>query len=435
MKFFYADSLDLVDPQFDFEREKSRNPKRIPQRDDVYAHELMAPARPYDGILVSKALFRAGGGSVATGKYSQAQRKRFEREGAPKFLRFPKNGRQDPEQHPVMGDCGAFAYRNEHEPPYTIDELVDFYEDGRFSLGISLDHMVLDYDKALDHPHGAQGALPFATDDHQTRQQEANRRRDLSLSNAAEFIERCRSWKVGFEPLGAAHGWSPASYRDSVKRLVAMGYDYIAVGGLVPRKNPDIAEILSAINDETRGKVRLHLLGVVRPPLYGLMRQCGVASFDSSSPVWKAFKDARHNYYAEPEAFTAVRIPQSDQGVPMRRIREGVIDQAEAIAAERHALEMFRAYGRKDASLAATLDALRAYDVLLGTGRKTATPWARIEQTLADRPWDKCACPICSDLGIDVVLFRGANRNRRRGFHNLWRTQHHLETWRQEVTS
>ena len=124
MKFFYADSLDLVDPVFDFEAEKSRNPKRVPQRDDVYAHELMEGERPYDGLLVSKALFRVGGGSVATGKYSQAQRKRFEREGAPRFLRFPKAGRPDPERFPILGDCGAFAYIEEPEPPLDVDELI-----------------------------------------------------------------------------------------------------------------------------------------------------------------------------------------------------------------------------------------------------------------------------------------------------------------------
>ena len=60
MKFFYADSLDLVDPVFDFEAEKSRNPKRVPQRDDVYAHELMEGERPYDGLLVSKAIWQDG---------------------------------------------------------------------------------------------------------------------------------------------------------------------------------------------------------------------------------------------------------------------------------------------------------------------------------------------------------------------------------------
>ncbi|QWC20740.1 queuine tRNA-ribosyltransferase tRNA-guanine transglycosylase [Halorubrum sp. 2020YC2] len=42
-------------------------------------------------------------------------------------------------------------------------------------------------------------------------------------------------------------------------------------------------------------------------------------------------------------------------------------------------------------------------------------------ETLRSRPWDRCDCPICEDLGIEVAIFRGNNRNRRRGFHNTYR--------------
>lgn len=39
-------------------------------------------------------------------------------------------------------------------------------------------------------------------------------------------------------------------------------------------------------------------------------------------------------------------------------------------------------------------------------------------QTLSERPWEKCNCPICEEHGIEVCIFRGNDRNRRRGFHN-----------------
>ena len=39
-------------------------------------------------------------------------------------------------------------------------------------------------------------------------------------------------------------------------------------------------------------------------------------------------------------------------------------------------------------------------------------------RTLSDRPWEQCDCPICTEHGIEVCIFRGNNRNRRRGFHN-----------------
>ncbi|WP_302081056.1 queuine tRNA-ribosyltransferase tRNA-guanine transglycosylase [Salinibaculum rarum] len=40
---------------------------------------------------------------------------------------------------------------------------------------------------------------------------------------------------------------------------------------------------------------------------------------------------------------------------------------------------------------------------------------------LRDRAWEDCSCPVCTSLGIDVAIFRGNNRNRRRGFHNTRR--------------
>lgn len=39
--------------------------------------------------------------------------------------------------------------------------------------------------------------------------------------------------------------------------------------------------------------------------------------------------------------------------------------------------------------------------------------------TLRAEPWRDCNCPICKELGIEVIIFRGNNRNRRRGFHNM----------------
>jgi len=42
-------------------------------------------------------------------------------------------------------------------------------------------------------------------------------------------------------------------------------------------------------------------------------------------------------------------------------------------------------------------------------------------KTLRSQPWDRCDCPICENLGIEVAIFRGNNRNRRRGFHNTYR--------------
>ncbi|MNE91357.1 hypothetical protein D3C80_1889590 [compost metagenome] len=43
----------------------------------------------------------------------------------------------------------------------------------------------------------------------------------------------------------------------------------------------------------------------------------------------------------------------------------------------------------------------------------------RYRTTLADKPWRRCGCRICKDVGIEVMIFRASNRNKRRGIHNL----------------
>jgi hypothetical protein len=39
-------------------------------------------------------------------------------------------------------------------------------------------------------------------------------------------------------------------------------------------------------------------------------------------------------------------------------------------------------------------------------------------KVLNDKPWKHCSCSICKKVGVEVIIFRGNNRNRRRGFHN-----------------
>ena len=44
---------------------------------------------------------------------------------------------------------------------------------------------------------------------------------------------------------------------------------------------------------------------------------------------------------------------------------------------------------------------------------------SRYLRTLTDRPWKQCSCPICKALSVEVIIFRGSNRNKRRGIHNM----------------
>src|SRR5687768_13605762 len=125
MQFYFPDSQDQVSPFFDFTSEE-HPVHRVRQRDDQYAHEALRSV-PYNGILISKAIVDGKGGGA--GHYTMANKQRIYRLGAHRFFRADtKGGRL-----PIMGDCGAFTYANEPEPPYTVGEVVDFYQ------GIGLD--------------------------------------------------------------------------------------------------------------------------------------------------------------------------------------------------------------------------------------------------------------------------------------------------------
>jgi hypothetical protein len=398
MRFFFPDSQDFVDPSFDFETEE-RSALRTRHRDDEYAHEVFA-SPPFDGLLVSKSMVD---GFAETGsRYSIAQRHRLLRVGAPDFFRVPPGSPLR-----IMGDCGAFTYVRERTPPYSVDEVLQFYVDCQFDLGISVDHVILEYDERWDH------LLPgFDVPD------EFHFRREVTIRLAGEFFQKHKEARMRFEPLGVAQGWSPGSYADSVRRLQGIGYKYIAVGGLVPLKTKDILACLRAIDAVRQPDTRLHLLGITRTDQVESFASYGAVSFDSTSPLRQAFKDDRDNYYTLDRTYTAIRIPQVE-GNPrlQRRIRSGQISHDAARRLEQECLAVLKAFDARKASLEHLLDVLHQYEELYDPGADRRLVY---RETLEAEAWKHCLCEVCRALGYHVILFRGAERNRRRGFHNLW---------------
>src|ERR1035438_352210 len=401
MQFYLPDAQDLVDPSFDFVREE-RSIDRMRQRTDAYAHELFTRP-PYDGMLVSKGIVKT--------RYTLAQQQRLLRLGVHKFLRLDDSPRT--KNMPVMGDCGAFAYRDDPVPPYTVSEVVQFYEQAGFTYGISLDHVILAFRPDWD--------LARAKKD--TEAKKAHSRRELTLTLAAEFFKE--SCHCSFTPMGVAQGWSPKSYSDSVSKLQRMGYTYIAIGGLVPLKTAEVLQILEETSKIKKPKTKFHLLGITRLESIFEFARYGVVSFDSTAPLLQAFKSEKDNYHANGESFIALRIPQVDGNPKLKaRILAGEIDQTSAIKLERGSLATLRDYAGGKVSMKRALSALMAYAVLYdealdGKQEKIDARETQYRHTLEARPWDACPCSICKSIGHEVIIFRGAERNRRRGFHNI----------------
>ena len=406
MDFFFPDSQDQIDPSYDFERESS-SLDRVRQRDDRYAHEVISPA-PYTGILLSKALVDGPGS-----KYTFAQRHRLYRLGVRRFFRLDAGSGP---RLATLGDCGAFNYVREEKPPYSVEEVIDFYEECGFDYGISVDHVILGY-------------IPDATDvvrPLREAPQEWTDRQELTLEYADAFLRRHRAINANVTPLGVAQGWSPTSYAHAVQVLQQIGYSFIALGGMVPLKTAEIEACLRAIEDVRHPETHFHLLGITRTELVKHYERYGVSSFDSTSPFRQAFKDDRDNFYSPDRKYVAVRVMQIDANHRLKqRVLAGHLDQNKGRALEQACLQTLAAYDRDECPIEAPLEALAAYEAFLEDPERRSSlrgPDREAEywRTLHDRPWRDCSCAICREAGINVVIFRGTERNKRRGFHNLF---------------
>lgn len=383
MRYFLPDSRDTIDPTFDFETE-TRSPDRL-TRDDLYCHEALAD-RPCDGILLSYAAVRGG-------VYPAAARRRLLRSGVREFFRAPP-------WMTFMGDPGAFSYVGEAEPPVTVDDVAEFYGAVGIDLGLSVDHIVEGYSDS-DGLFGAPDA-------------EAKRRYDLTLALARDFLDASKPHS--YTPVGVVQGWSPESMAKAAADLQRMGYRYLAIGGVAQLKTDQLLRVLRAVSSVREPDTKIHLLGVTRPGNVAEYVAHGVASIDSTSPLRRAWTDRKHNYWIGGESYTALRIPQSISGKLRKRIASGEIDGDRARELEERALATVDDYAHRRASSDAALEAMVAYQSFHSPGDDRRADYQR---TLESRPWERCSCSICARLGHHVIVFRGAQRNRSRGFHNV----------------
>lgn len=417
MKFLYADSLDYVDPRYDFLADRSPNGREA-YWDDQYPHEILGYA-PYDGLLVSHAV-------VMDGKYTLPQAMRFRLVGAREFLRFPE------EKFPgswIFGDSGAFSYHEQVEPPYSVDNMVEFYGEGGFTHGCSVDHVIFDFDEKAKGLNGGS--------------QEAHRRFEITLENAQKFLKAVKPLGNRFTPVGVIQGWSPDSMAIAAEKLQSMGYKYLAVGGMANLRSHQIHACLDAIGTKIRSDMGLHLLGFAKADTIHEFTRHHITSYDSTSPLLRAFKDQKFNYFLPGSSsslryYIAIRIPQAIENLTLKRlVRYGRFTPDRLIQLERNALDSVRGYDRGEVGLEQTLDATTKYaEILLTDPDPDAAPVTeqkllvlrqRYQHTLEEKPWKECSCAICSKISVEVAIFRASNRNKRRGIHNLHVYYHHIK--------
>lgn len=398
--YFFPDWDDYVyEPFHANETPEVRRPENR-----KYAHEIFGDKTPYDGLLLSLAQLRKGPGLL----------KRLVNQESPdlrKELRLP-------DELLLFGDCGAFSYTADDEPPISPEGAAEHYHKFGFDLGASVDHI------PLPSQH----------------RQDQKKRMALTKKNAETFLAHCKNKDYEFKPIGSIQGLDPKDYARFVREYVEMGYQHIALGGLVRRKDSEILEIVAAVREalqvQTRGKpenVWIHLFGVLRPKLQPSFQIFGVSSFDSASYFRRAWMSSDKNYLTadaktlEEKWYGTIRIPFSSSKA-MRAAAELHSKSAEELQAlEKKCLSSLEDFGSsKRISIQEVLDNVNEYSPLLQRRSGDNHFEDKHEALLTDRPWAKCPCQVCKDASVEIVVFRGANRNRRRGFHNTWVFYHKI---------
>ena len=395
LSIFFPDWDDYVYEPFKAEEtDEDRNPENR-----KYVHQIFKEDPPYDGLLLSLAqLLTKKGPLNRLAKKSSFNLREERRISEDMFL---------------FGDCGAFSYTTDPEPPFSPEYAAFLYNQFDFDLGASVDHI----------------PIPSLPDE------EKQRRMNLTSENAREFLATHLSHNYQFVPVGCIQGVTPDDYANFAGEYIEWGYKHIALGGLVRRKDSEILEIVAAVREalqkHTRGKdenIWIHIFGILRPNLQPIFRHFGVSSFDSASYLRKAWASPNKNYLtAHGKWYGSIRIPFSTSK-SMREVVKSNPKLANGTMQklEKQCLTDLELFDNKKISEQEVLESVNQYSALLER-KKTYNHLSETHQELlSERPWKKCKCKVCKDAGINIVVFRGANRNRRRGFHNTWVFYHKI---------
>jgi hypothetical protein len=375
----------------------------------TYAHEAFGENVPYDGILLSLSHIYVGKGALH--HFSQNGRGRV---WLRKRLRIPR-------RILLFGDCGAFSYAGESIPPFTPEEAARLYYRFGFDIGASVDHIPLPTITVRQ----TDGSLKKEFLGKSTRY----RRMYLTRDYAEKFLSFWREQKYSYVPLGVIQGIDDSSYEKRLHEYIDMGYKHIALGGLVPRSDDEILKILCTIRRGLQTRARgdrnnlwLHLFGILRPKLQPIFKELGVSSIDSASYFRKAWLRSDQNYLAPDGShwYGTIRIPISGSK-PMREaaVAAGIKDITLA-EMEQECLNAVESYNGSSGAKARILKSIDRYGPLLERKSEDNHFTDKHALLLKEKPWEKCLCPFCRDTGIQVVVFRGASRNKRRGLHNTW---------------
>jgi hypothetical protein len=387
MRFFIPEWDDRVDPGYDFLSDThSPAHKSNPIKNDFYMWDIFGIENvPFDGVLVS----------IATLQQNQTKYQSILKSGIHNFLRLPK-------KFEILADCGAFSYIDKEIPPYKTSDVLKLYCDGGFDFGVSVDHLV----------------VPMYRDQNRDRIK-------ITYKNGIEAFHLWeKKYKSDFQLIVAVQGDDVSDYLNMFDNYYQRGIRHFAFGSLVRASTFFIEKLVIALikNIKTTKKSPefIHFFGVARCALFPKFKELeefvGQVSFDSASylrKAWLTSANTQFNYIDRDwEGYSAIRIPPK-----LDHAKENSLDHDEYNVLSHMCLDTLRKFDENSISYDDAIQELEKFIEVRQDDPKLLTYYKR---TLKSKVWKECPCPICKNIGIDVMIFRGNNRNRRRGFHNIF---------------
>lgn len=398
--YFLPDWDDFLDVDYDFEKDAFSSKSRA-ERNEVHMIKLFQPQLLCDGVLVSLAQNLGTKGLLRRVPLDDP------------YLLKPRCVRDHfglADNQWAFGDCGAFSYVNEDQPTISVEQAVALYDLYEFDMGASVDHIPVE-------------VVVTSRGKRKLTEEERKKRIKLTNKNADAFLSVWRARRCSFTPVGVIQGLDAGSYAKQLHEYLEMGYDHIALGGLVPRTDEEIRDIVTEVTDAIAGHKTppwIHLLGIFRPKLQAFFSHRKINSFDSATYFRKAWLRSDQNYLgADGEWYGAIRVPPTSDARTLIRLKKSGVHESTIKKREQEVMRSLRRYAKKRLSVGKCLKALLSYDRLLNRGEYSNSSMAtHYKRTLEARPWERCSCTVCQSIGINALIFRGYNRNKRRGAHN-----------------
>jgi hypothetical protein len=391
-----------------------------------YAYEVFTEPLA-DGILVSKTLVLAFCHIVQKdGRYA-IRRHDDHFFDIRDFARLP-------EHYYSFADPGTWSYVHRLKLPdylYDTDGMIDYYSDLNFDLAGSVDWPIID---KLRIKRKDKVRFIEATDDIKKH------RVGITLELAQDFINKCNERDVNFIPFGCAQGYDIKSYRESVRKICKMGYEYIAVGGMPAYSEKQVLELLPHIWDEIKksgNRPGFHLYGrYPSPPAVKDFLKYGVTSLDNNSNFLTAIRSPCPYMAPEFASFAScptnpcrgLYLPSDRSPVIVRLKRNGSPKYGALRRLCRRAFFLYAQYS-KHGTESSKKDFLKVYKHLVyslnecysnpRSKQKVNDIYQQAVSVVEEKPWELCGCTGCKRLKGHIVATRGP-RNRWMSAHNLY---------------